>query len=136
MGATGEELGVDLYDLSTVSDDLLPQLAAAFGDAASDLGAVTREGATAAFTWPSRPEGGGTGPVFGPWFSVRDQLLGYLNTTMTNVNGTATALHMAVSDYASTDHAAAQELQQLQAQNAPPAAPLDPPYLRGQRRAI
>jgi hypothetical protein len=112
VAESGKELGVDLYRLWWVGSFSLPAVASVYAHAHGRVEA-TDYGLAPAFRRPPQ-FGGSQGPVFDPWLEMRRILLRILEETADNLECTGAALVMAADVYASTDQAAADELNRRQ----------------------
>jgi hypothetical protein len=143
MTISGEELGVELYDLRQAGRITLPEVAAIYAQASrhmhntswrqtegfdqqrnvvyepnqQNVGFDDDEfpfnGNGTAGYTATVEEGTALGPVFGPWTSLRDTLQKYLAWTATSLVTAGQALELIADAYAATDGAAATELDEL-----------------------
>lgn len=112
MPHSGEELGADLADLYTAGRFKLTALAAEFSTAGTALFNTAADSSLFA----RHPQlGGSLGPAKGPWDDLRDEIVGLLKETATNLEDTGTALMMAAEEYASTDAAARATYREIRA---------------------
>lgn len=115
MARTGDELGVELYDLWFAGARRLPALAGEFQSAATQVGG-TFSGESA--YWRPAELSGPYGVARDAWASFRDDVCEILSATADNLDRTGEALTLAAREYAKTDAVAAARLEQLQQQNA------------------
>lgn len=107
MADHGTDLGADLYELEKAAKDYLPTVSAVYVDAAAKCDAVFNELDNAL----RRPAtfGGSFGPAHGPYVQLHNLVTGFLKSTSTNLDDTATALDKATQQYAQNDGDAAAE---------------------------
>lgn len=104
MPHTGEELGVDAADLYNAGRYKVSALADQFDAACTKL--FSAGAADGLFARDPRL-GGSLGPAKAAWDTLRDDIVGLLKETTTNMADTGTALTMAAEEYAATDAASA-----------------------------
>jgi hypothetical protein len=115
VARTGDELGVELYDLWFAGARRLPALATEFQSAATQVsGTFSGENAY----WRPAELSGPYGVARAAWASFRDDVYEILAETTDNLDRTGDALTLAAREYAKTDAVAAARLEQLKQQNA------------------
>ena len=118
MADTGKELGADLYRLLVVAKNCLPSVAGEVHEAKARVD----KSAAAVGDAMKRPDffGGAQGPVHGAWVALHQSLSRFLADTEDSLDDTGRALELAVSRYAESDRAAADELARLRRDNGEP----------------
>ena len=109
MAHQGTELGVDLYELEKAAKDYLPTVSAVYADATAKC-ANAIDGLDNALQRPAN-FGSSFGPARGPYLQLHNIVTGFLKSTMSSLDDTATALDRAAQQYAANDDAAATEFQ-------------------------
>lgn len=120
----GAGFGADLYKLDRAGRETLPTVARQFAIANGHV-ADTDRGLAIAFTRPGQ-FGGEKGPVYEAWTELRDAYQTILAATATNLELVGEALSLTATEYAKTDDAARDRLNELK-KNA--LSPVDIPAL-------
>lgn len=97
----GDQFGVDIHELWELATDI-GKAADEYSQAALDVQNTT---------FASSYDFGAV--VVAPWETLRGHLLDLLNTTVTNLNDSSTALKKAADAYAATDQQAADHFHQM-----------------------
>lgn len=103
MPHTGEELGVDAAELYNAGRFKVSALADEFDAAGTKLFGA---GAAAGLFARDPRLGGSLGPVKAVWDVLRDDIVGLLKETTTNMADTGEALVMSAEEYVRTDEVA------------------------------
>lgn len=119
MSNSGAELGADLVDLKIISMVDLPALEYTYTVLNNAI--VTSADDPGAFQVSS---GTGMSQTYGPWTSVRDELLNVFSTTASNVRVAGMTLNHIITMYAESDAEAARALNGAW-ENGPPTNKLE-----------
>jgi hypothetical protein len=104
MPKSGEDLGVDIYELWLAGDRQLPRVADQFAEAGRLLGLT--DSMDGSFWRPVEFAGGGYGPMHAGFANLRDAMTSVFRDSQANLELAAEALKLAASAYADTDSTA------------------------------